>query len=422
MDYSVIFTKSIQTKYYILLMKQEEINEKIKAFNKGRYPETLKLKYKLMREDSFRFMRGTTHLFYADIPYGSFLYNSPASWICGDLHLENLGSYKADNRVAYFNVNDFDECLLGPCLLDVYRLLISVFVSTSNFKLNSVEANSLCNVYLDTYFNALQQGYIRSLEKQTARGVIKRFLKNVSQRKRKDFLKTRIYRKNDNYKLIIDKTHTLPLSKSKKDEITEHINTWAKQKHDSEFYEVYDVAFRIAGTSSLGMERYVILVEGRGAPNGAFLLDLKETAPSCAAKYIPIKQPAWKDESERLVEVQRRMLAEPPALLADIHLGEKDFVLKELQPTADRINYTMFNGNIKKLKNMLEDMASISAWNTIRTGGRQGSAIADEFIYFAKRNQPLKKTLLDTAFNYTKVISNYHETYCKAYDKGFFKL
>lgn len=290
---------------------QKDANEKIKTFNRGRYPETLKLKYELMRNDKFRFLRATTHLFYEDIPAGSFLFNSPYAWICGDLHLENLGSYKADNRIAYFNVNDFDECLLAPCLLDVYRLIISVIVSSSNLKISHNDARALCSVYIDTYLNTLQQGYIRTLEKQTARGVIKKFLKNVAQRKRKDFLKTHIYKKNENYKLLVEQPHTLPLAKQKKEEITSIIKKWAKQKQADDFYKVHDVAFRIAGTSSLGLERYVALVEGRGMPNEAFLLDLKETAPSCLVKYTPAEQPAWKDEAERLIEVQKRILSAP---------------------------------------------------------------------------------------------------------------
>ncbi len=399
-----------------------DINEKIKAFNKGRFPETLELKYRLMREDKFRYLRATTHLFYEDIPAGSFLYNSPYAWICGDLHLENLGSYKADNRIAYFNVNDFDECLLAPCLLDTYRLIISVIVSSSNLELSGADTNSLCSLYIDKYLDTLQQGYIRTLEKQTARGVIKKFLKNVARRERKDFLKAHTFKKNENYRLIIAQPHTLALSDSKKEEVSAQIAKWAKQKQDSDFYKVHDVAFRVAGTSSLGMERYVILVEGRGAPNGAFLLDLKETAPSCAAKHVPSKQPAWKDEAERLIEVQKRMLSAPPALLADIRIGKKAFILKELQPSADRIDYTMFKGNTKKLKNMLEDMASIAAWDNLRTGGRQGSAIADEFIYFAKDSQKLKKNLLANAFKYADTLDINYKAYCKAYDKGFFKL
>lgn len=81
----------------------------------------------------------------------------------------------------------------------------------------------------------------------------------------------------------------------------------------------------------------------------------------------------------------------------------------------------MFKGNVKKLKNMLEDMAAISAWDTLRTGGRQGSAIADEFIYFSKDNS-LKKHLLDSAFGYINTIDVYYKSYCKTYDKGYFTL
>lgn len=401
---------------------QRDSNEKIRAFNQGRYAETLKLKYELMREDRFRFLRATTHLFYEDIPPGSFLLNSPYAWICGDLHLENLGSYKADNRVAYFNVNDFDECLLAPCLLDVYRLIISVIVSSANLKLSVNDARLLSSVYIDTYLHTLEQGYIRTLEKQTARGVIKKFLKNVAQRKRKDFIKTHIRKKNNTYPLIVGKPHTLPISNSKKEEVATLIKKWAKQKQDPDFYKIHDIAFRIAGTSSLGLERYVLLVEGRGAPNEAFLLDLKEAAPSCLANYTPAKQPAWKDDADRVIEVQKRILSAPPALLTDIRMGKKSFILKELQPSADRIDYTMFGGNIKKLKNMLEDMAAISAWDTLRTGGRQGSAIADEFIYFAKSGPSIKKNLLDAAFRYTDTVDLYYKSYCKAYDKGDFKL
>lgn len=401
---------------------QKDSNEKIKAFNKGRFEETLKLKYKLMRKDRFRFLRATTHLFYEDIPAGSFLYNSPYAWICGDMHLENLGSYKADNGVAYFNVNDYDECLLAPCILDTYRLIISVVVSSSNLGLSPAKARSLCSLYIDTYFETLESGYIRTLEKQTARGVIKKFLRNVAERKRKDFLKTRIHKKKGTYKLMIGKPHTLPVSDSKKKEVADYIKKWAKQKDNPDFYKVHDIAFRIAGTSSLGLERYVLLVEGMGMPNGAFLLDLKETAPSCLANYTPAKQPEWKDDATRLIEVQRRILSAPPALLADIRIGKKSFVLKELQRTADRIDYTMFKGDVKKLRNMLEDMASISAWDTLRTGGREGSAIADEFIYFAKNSQSVKKNLLEAAFKYTETLDIYYNSYCKAYDKGFFKV
>ena len=42
--------------------------ERIVAFNRGREPERLALKYAAIASDPFRFLRGTCHLFYEDFP------------------------------------------------------------------------------------------------------------------------------------------------------------------------------------------------------------------------------------------------------------------------------------------------------------------------------------------------------------------
>jgi uncharacterized protein (DUF2252 family) len=401
---------------------RKDIPQTIKAFNKGRIPELLRLKYKAMRDDKYRFFRAIPHLFYQDIPSDSFLLNSPHIWLSGDLHLENLGSYKGDNRVTHFSINDFDECILGPCLLDVSRMLTSIYMASATLEIDAKEAHSLSEVFVDIYFEMLQLGYIRSLEKETAKGVIKHFLEKVQKRPRKVLIKKRTVKKKGKLKLLIDNVHSLPASDAEKKHVIKHINIWAKGQKNKGFYEVIDVAFRIAGTSSLGLERYVALVEGRGGIGGHFLLDLKETLPSCARHTIKVHQPKWKTEAERLVEVQKRVLSNPPALLASINIGSKNFVLKELQPTADRVDYALFHGNKKKLKSVIESMASICAWSALRSSGRQNSAIADELIEFAKTRKELKKKVIDYAYNYSKVIDTYHKEYCKAYDKKFFKV
>jgi len=382
----------------------------------------LELKYKHMREDKYRFLRAIPHLFYEDTMSHAFLHESPNVWLCGDLHLENLGSYKGDNRVAYFDINDFDECLLGPCLLDISRMLTSIFVASANLNVTKQEAYILCRSFTDTYFEMLGQGYIRDLEKQTTSGAIKQFLKKVQERKRKAFLKKKTKTKRGKTKIIIDGIHTLPLKEGEKKLVIKCLHKWAEGSGNPKFYNVKDITFRIAGTSSLGIKRYIVLVEGRGSLGGYFLIDIKEALPSCIEKFIRVPQPKWKSEAERVVEVQKRILSVPPALLDTINIEKKSFVLKELQPTADRIDYTMFHGNIKKLKNMLENMASITAWSNLRSSGRQGSAIADELIYFAKNEQKLKKEVIDFAFAYSKTIEGYYKEYCNAYDKEFFKI
>lgn len=49
---------------------------------------------------AFVFLRGSCHLFYARRPTAGALRKAPASWICGDLHLENFGSYKGDSQLV----------------------------------------------------------------------------------------------------------------------------------------------------------------------------------------------------------------------------------------------------------------------------------------------------------------------------------
>ena len=100
--------------------------DQIKAFNTGRDPERLALKYEKMRASPFGFLRATCHLFYDRLPTGGVFKSAPPVWVCGDLHLENFGSYKGNNRLAYFDLNDFDESALAPASWDLVRMLASL--------------------------------------------------------------------------------------------------------------------------------------------------------------------------------------------------------------------------------------------------------------------------------------------------------
>ena len=57
--------------------------QRILAFNRGRDPERLALKYRDMQHDPFVFFRGTCHLFYEDLPRDRKLFRAPPlAWIC----------------------------------------------------------------------------------------------------------------------------------------------------------------------------------------------------------------------------------------------------------------------------------------------------------------------------------------------------
>ena len=175
---------------------------------------------------------------------------------------------------------------------------------------------------------------------------------------------------------------------------------FAAQQADPAFFRVLDVARRIAGTGSLGLERYVILVRGYGNPDENFLLDLKYAPGSALAPYVPIPQPPWPHEAERVVSVQKRVQAIAPAFLQAVTINERSYVLRELLPSQDRLQLAHWHGQVRRLEHVMDSMGKLVAWDQLRSGGRQGSATIDALIAFA--HQPTwRKLLLEYAVSYS---------------------
>jgi uncharacterized protein (DUF2252 family) len=387
--------------------------ERILTFNQGRDPELLRLKYKAMGSDIFSFFRGTCHLFYEDFPADSLLNEAPCVWVCGDLHLENFGSYKGDNRLAYFDINDFDESALAPCTWDVTRLLTSILVAYRTLNVNESQALTLCNYFIDAYTNTLSKGQIRSVERDTAKGLVKDLLDNLKKRNRQDFLDKRTEEKKGKRHLIIDNKRTRKATDAQQQKITTLISNWAATQPQSKFFQVLDVQQRIAGTGSLGVERYVVLVEGKGSPNHNYLLDLKQARPSALQSYLKQPQSRWENEAARVVNIQQWVQATPPALLDSILDENIAYVLRELQPFQDKVNLQDGEGKLGRLEKLMETMGEVTAWAHLRSCGRLGSAIADQLIQYGKQSHWCSISL-DYARDYSAQVKEDYTAFCSA--------
>jgi uncharacterized protein (DUF2252 family) len=402
-------------------MTGPELIHRLKVYNKGRVPQFLALKYAAMRESPFRFMRGSAHLFYEDIPGDCPLLESPKAWICGDLHLENLGSFKGDNGLAYFDLNDFDEAALAPCLLDIARFACSIHVGGNALQLAARGAAAQVDNLLEAYIATLRRGYIRSLEQETATGVVRQFLQKVQTRNRKLFLSGRIAKKKNKPRLVIDNTHWFALPGDRKEEVTAAFRETALYRSDPAFFAVRDVAYRVAGTGSLGMERFVLLVEGKKGINRYYLIDIKEAqAPSLLLRHH-YHQPEWPSQASRIIEIQQRVQAAAPALLSTMTMRGKHFVVKELQPVEDKLDLTHLGGRTKRCTQFIATVGTITAWGLLRSSGRQGSAVGDELIGFAHRSDHWKDYVADYAAKYAGKVFRDYTIFCKAYDKDAFK-
>jgi uncharacterized protein (DUF2252 family) len=356
---------------------------RIVRYNKGRAPDLLGMKYAAMAASPFAFYRGSCQLFTDAWPARSALDDSPAVWSCGDLHFENLGCYKGDNRLAYFDLNDFDEAALLPVTWDLTRFAASVFVGAPSLRVSAADATKLACLYLDAFAAALAWGKARWIERETATGMARALLDTVRERKRKTLLGERTKEKGGRRRIRVDGVKALVAPRADVARVTKVVERLGAELGKKKFYRVLDVARRVAGCGSLGLARWIVLVEGKGSLRGNYLLDLKEAREPASTGRSPFRQPIWKTNAERIVAVQRRVQAVSPALLASTKLNGEGFVLRELQPLQDRMRMEAWGGNIDNLCDAMTTMGRVTAWAALRASGRQGSAIADDLIAFA---------------------------------------
>jgi len=385
------------------------VAERVYRHNTGRDPELVARKYARIASDPFLFLRGTCHLFYADWHGGRSLDAAPRAWICGDLHLENFGSYKGDNRLAYFDLNDFDEAALAPCTWEIARVLVSLHVARHALGFDLREARALTRCFLDHYAAALASGKSRWIERSLARGMVGELLCQVELRKRRDFLDQRTERDGKRRRLLIDDVKLIALQKNERTTLLAWFEQFARRLDKPKFHRPLDAARRVAGTGSLGLTRYAILVRGSGSPHGNVILDMKIAGDSSAGKRLARAQPTWPDEATRIVTVQRRAQAIAPAFLMPVRYAGRDFVLKELQPSQDRLDLASVEGAAKPLSGAIGAMGQLVAWSALRGSARQGAANADELVAFAQERS-WRASLVEYVEDYSRqVVTDWRE-------------
>jgi uncharacterized protein (DUF2252 family) len=376
-----------------------DVTEAIRRHDAGRDPERLQMKYRKMAQSPFIFLRGACHLFYDALPDAPALREAPLAWCCGDLHFENFGSYKGDNRQVYFDINDYDEAALAPATWDMVRLLTSIQCGADVLNATRAESLAVARACAESYRAALAEGKPLWVERETSHGLVKDLLSALRERDRAEFLDKRTVRKGRSRTLRTDGVKALPASQQQKGRVTEFMDRFAAGQPDPGFFRVRDIARRVAGTGSLGVERFVVLVEGKGSPDRNYLLDIKEARPSALAARLArlrIAQPHWPDEASRVVAIQKRMQAVDHAFLQPVMLDGVPCILKGLQASEDRVAIGEWGNKLERLKEVVATMGRMLAWDQLRASGRQGSANADALIAYAQTSTWVPE-LLDAA-------------------------
>lgn len=395
-----------------------DVVSRITTYNADREAERRAMKWRAMQSSPFAFFRGTASVFWDDLAANtSALPESPLVWACGDLHLENFGSYRGDNGLAYFDLNDFDEAARAPLVWELARFVTSLFVAAPVLSITRQAAARLASTFLAAYRVGLIDGKARWVERATAQGMVRDLLHGVKRRTRAALLEKRTIVTRGKRYLRIDHQRALPVTEEQRALVTQWCERFASSQLDPKFFRVLDVARRVAGTGSLGVERFVILVRGDGSPHGNALLDAKQALPSTMAAALTLPQPSWRSEAERVVTTQHRVQAISPALLRALRFDKTSAVLRELQPVEDRLILSLVPGRERHLQSVARTMGNLVAWAHLRASGRAGTAIAEELETFA-RTTGWRDALLEYARWYQPQVEADAHHFAVAYEDG----
>jgi uncharacterized protein (DUF2252 family) len=394
----------------------DNLNDRIREFNKDRNTKILKYKYKFMRENLFRFYRGTCHLFYEDLAKAGLFTDSPPGWICGDLHLENFGSFRSSNGLVYFDLNDFDEAVLAPVVWEVARFVTSIYVGFESLGIDGRKAEKMAALYLKTYAETLRCGKPDYIEPTSADGIVRDFLKAASRKKQKDILTKRTFFSKRDRKILLDNPKHLQIKNDLKQHLLQHLDAWLKNDENSPYnYKAIDVIFRVAGTGSVGLNRFTFLLKTLNKTGAKyFLLDMKEAARSSLTALLHVQQPSWTSEAERIVTIQKKMQNRVPALLSTSTFRGKDYIMQEMQPTKDSIDFNLLKQRYREMYRVIYSMAVLTASSQLRSSGQQGSCTTDELIEFA-HNATWQRQIMAYALDYSGKVKNYYNEFLHSF-------
>lgn len=336
-------------------------------------------KLEKLADGPFVFFRGTAYLFWADLADHPRLRRfggdaSTRALVVGDAHPENLGTFgHADVR---YDLNDFDEAVVADYQLDLWRMGTGLeLVGRANglsgkARRRAVEA--LADGYLDA-IAACQGGDFEQRASLTDRqlgSILSEFVHDVGKdESRADMLHkwTDVHHHVRSFDL--GKRKLAPVSPALAAELAAGCADYAARLGPgwpAGYFTVKSVARRLeAGTGSLGVDRFYVLVEGPSTRNGDdLILDVKaQGAPAAAPWLSPAERvalgAAFPNEAARVAAAERALLG----WRADPHVGWLElsrgpFSVRQRSPFKET-----FDTSRLKRRSSLREVAS--AWGRL---------------------------------------------------------
>jgi uncharacterized protein (DUF2252 family) len=324
----------------------------VTADNKGRQKHLIPLRMARMAASPFAFLRGSACVMAWDLS------TTPISGIPtvmdGDAHLSNFGMYGTPQREVVFDLNDFDEAMVGPWEWDLKRLAASINVAGRSNGLNERERAAAVRRCVDGYrYNArrlqsmgfLDIWYLHAYPGRDnplvrpdpkSRAVLRKTLSKAMHTDNRALLRkitdhssngSWVFRDNPPVLTQIDKATKQKVIKS----LDEYSLTLSRERRIMlNRYQVIDVAHRVVGVGSVGTRSYLVLLFGNGEDDPLFL-QVKEAGTPAHAPYLPSLSREVKHNGWRVIVGQRALQASSDPMLGYTSIDGRDYYVRQMK-------------------------------------------------------------------------------------------
>jgi uncharacterized protein (DUF2252 family) len=402
--------------------------------NKGRQADLVPLRMGRMAASPFAFLRGSACVMAADLS------NTPVSGIPvvmdGDAHLSNFGMYGTPQREVIFDLNDFDESVIGPWEWDLKRLVASINIAGRQNGLNRSErAAAVQRCVLGYRFNAnrlqsmgvLEVWYLHAYPGRDnpiakpdpkSRAV---FAKTLAKALRTDnrTLLPKVAEKGDNgdWRFRNDPPVLTQVSAATKEKVIRALNQYAltlsrERRLMLNRYHVADVAYRVVGVGSVGTRAYLVLLFGNGDDDPLFL-QVKESVMPAHAPYLAVMSDEYRHNGRRVVLGQRALQASSDPMLGYTSIDKRDYYVRQMKNLKASIPVEWLTGAA----------FNFYAWGCGAILARAHARTSDpaRIAGYCGKSRILDEALAEWAENYGDQTERDHGLLRKAIDRGQIK-
>ena len=346
--------------YWAETDRRHDALETILAQGQTRVPELVPIRHHRMAASAWNYYRGAAAVMAGDLA------SQPDSGLtvqlCGDAHVLNFGLWATPERNLSFDVRDFDETLPGPFEWDIKRFATSLVVAARENRIKPARAAAAVTAgveaycrrmrryttmpELDIWYDGTRVDSLINYFEPADRGRVSIHIEKRRERRtsRGAFAKLTMMA-NGRPRITADPPVRVTINDAEQADLVNQLlaeyRLTLQEDRRSLFdrFTLVDVVRQVVGVGSVGMQVYLVLLEGRSCADPLFL-QVKEAGPSV---YEAHTQPSRHDNhGARVVNGKRLMQSATDIFVGWGSMHGKDYYVRQFRdmkiiPSTDLI-------------------------------------------------------------------------------------